>query len=125
MNVECLSALVQYSPNAKNLAQFYREILGIPLEQTSHGDVGEHYETFYKRTHYAIWQEEERQAANSQNTIVPTFLVRDIQGYVGLLSERGIKILHPIKDIGEGKKVVTILDPDGNRLRLIEIAHSR
>jgi predicted enzyme related to lactoylglutathione lyase len=118
MKIECLSALVRYSPDAERLARFYRDCLGIPLAPARHGDLGLHFEAYFRRTHYAIWQKEGSEA----DRLVPTYLVRRLTDCFAELEARGLSPLDAVRDIGEGKRIATFLDPDGSRFRLIEIA---
>lgn len=52
--IEFLSAVIIYSPNAERLAQFYRGVLGIPLEEEQHEGEPLHYGCELGDIHFAI-----------------------------------------------------------------------
>ena len=118
MKTETLAALILHSPDPAALAAFYRDALGIPFAPHSHGPTRVHQEAFWNGVHFAIWAS----SARPGGTIVPVFRVGDLDGAVGELNARGVAQLHPPIDLGEGKRVVSFTDPDGNQFRLIEVA---
>lgn len=122
MTSDGLSALVFYSPNPARLARFFNDTLGIPFAPSTHdGVVGEHLEATFQRTHFAIWRRSPGAAPAGESPIVPTFRVADLDAHLAALSQADHPPTHPPIDLGEGKRVVTFLDPDGNRFRLIEL----
>jgi predicted enzyme related to lactoylglutathione lyase len=111
------SALTMHSEDPTRLAGFYRDVVGLPLALHEHGTVGGHYEGTVGAVHIAVWSA----SARVGGPFVPVFRVDDLAAALARLAERGVPLLHKPLDIGEGKRVVTFTDPDGNAFRLIEI----
>ncbi|GAB4020398.1 VOC family protein [Spirosoma koreense] len=113
VQVKGLSGVIMSSPEPERLANFYRDVLGIPLALNRHGNTPEHWECDYSGIHYAVL----KQAVNAQanlNTVL-SFRVDDIERFV---KTHNIPLIHPIMDLGEGAYIVSFNDPDGNILRL-------
>ena len=53
--------------------------------------------------------------------ISPTFRVRGLNAFAKKLDEAGSPLLRPVLDLGDGKRVASFRDPDGNTFNLIEI----
>lgn len=113
-----LVGIIMISQRPTQLATFYRDTLGIPFELNQHGNIVEHLECEFNGIHFAILKKG-RIAAESN--IIPSFAVPHLQTFLDELGQRGIRPLHPIIDLGEGKRVSTISDPDGNAVRLIQL----
>jgi predicted enzyme related to lactoylglutathione lyase len=118
MNARSLSAIVQYAQDPAAMVAFYRDVLGLPFEAASHGAEGLHHECMVGKTHFAIWQPNHGMRAGA---MVPVFSVRDVFQAVADVRRRGVPVLHEPLDIGEGKTVVTLLDPEGKPLRFIQV----
>lgn len=113
LQTEGLGGLIFSSPVPGQLATFYREVIGIPLELNSHGGLPEHWECDYQGIHYAIlptWSKED-----NTNSIIPSFVVKDIETFI---LQHKLVTLHPIMKLDEGRYVVTTKDMDGNAIRL-------
>jgi len=117
MSSNGLVGVVMYSQAPEQLAAFYRETLGIPFQPAQHGKLAEHIECEFNGIHFAILKKGQSSAGGA---IIPSFSVADLPAFLEQLSGRNIQPLHPIIDIGEGKSVSTIKDPDGNAIRLIQ-----
>ncbi|MER3482514.1 MAG: hypothetical protein C4332_04565 [Meiothermus sp.] len=115
MNVQHLAGIILSSPDPERLADFYREAIGIPFEPQRHGRIREHLEAEFGGVHFAILK---KTPITPGGTVVPSFRVADLTTFL----TTGAKPLHPILELGQGKWVCTIADPDGNPLRLIEIS---
>jgi len=113
-----LVGVIMFSRQPAQLAAFYRDTLGIPFTLNQHGEIAEHLECEFNGIHFAILKK--GQIAASGN-LIPSFAVPDLRGFLGELDKRGIRPLHPIIELGEGKRVSTISDPDGNAVRLIQV----
>ena len=53
--------------------------------------------------------------------MAPTFKVADLERSVAELQAGGVKQVRPLFDIGEGKRLASFADPDGNVFSLIEV----
>jgi len=118
MTVQHLAGIIMFSPDPERLASFYREALGIPFEIQQHGQIREHLECEIWNIHFAILKKAETHPGSN---IAPSFRVSDLEDFLAQLSQKGLKPLHPMIDIGEGKRVSSIADADGNMIRLIQI----
>lgn len=117
MQIESLSAIVFTSPDPDRLADFYRTRLGIPFVHESHGPMKDHIETWIGDVHVAI----RKGSAHAGGGVSPTFRVKRIDEIVSSLARAGVAAMHKVADIGEGKRLASFRDPDGNVFRLIEI----
>ena len=117
MNTPSLSALTMHSADPSRLARFYREAVGLPLEPHTHGTLPEHHEAFVHGVHFAVW----RAGEHVGGPFVPVFRVDDLDAASARLRAASVPALHKPIDLGEGKRVVTFRDPDGNAFRLIQI----
>lgn len=118
MTVQHLAGVITFSPDPERLATFYRGALGIPFEKQQHGQIREHLECEIGDVHFAILKKAQTYPGSN---IAPSFLVADIEDFLMQLNQSGVKPLHPVIDIGDGKRVSSIVDPDGNMIRLIQI----
>jgi predicted enzyme related to lactoylglutathione lyase len=115
------SALTMHSADPDRLAQFYRDVIGLPLAPHVHGTVGEHDEGDLGEVHLAVWKASPRVGG----PFVPVFRVENLDAWLLHLESAGVPCLHKPLDLGEGKRVVTCVDPDQNAFRLIEIRDAR
>lgn len=125
MQVLSLSAVTITSPDPERLAEFYRVQLGVPLTAASHGPIKHHYEGWLGAperggVHVAVLKG--RSPGEHAGGTAPTFRVQDLAASVSELEAAGVPRLHAIAQIGEGKRLASFRDPDGNVFRLIEIA---
>lgn len=119
MNTSKLAGLVYYSPNPVALADFYREALGVTLSASAHGHVGNHIEGLLGDVHVAIWDQKQ---GHGVSPLVPSFRCGALEQVSDNAVRMGAKPLHRPIEIGEGKRVVTLLDPDARAFRLISFA---
>jgi len=117
IRAKSLAGIVLHSSEPARLAAFYRDALGVGVEPAQHGTVGQHFEGMIGGTHMAIWK-----PMGKFGVFVPVFRVDDVDVAADALRARGLEAMHATLDIGEGKRVATFRDPDGNAVRLIQIA---
>jgi predicted enzyme related to lactoylglutathione lyase len=122
MTVEFLSALVFFSPAPEPLAAFYRTHLGIPFEHHGHGPIRDHLEADLGGVHMAVLKG--RAPARDGGGVAPTFRVEDLDAAVGRLRASDVHPTRKILELGDGKRVATYRDPDGNTFSLIEVRSS-
>ena len=113
-----LAGLIFNSPDPEQLSDFYRDLFGLPFEKRQHGKIREHIECEAGGIHFAILK---KTGPPSGKNIVPSFAVTDLAMFLDGLQKMGIKPLDPVIDIGEGKRITSIADPDGNMVRLIQV----
>jgi len=124
MHAEALSALVIYSPHPEQLAVFYRTHLGIPFESHGHGPIRDHLEAWLggapgHGVHLAILKGNGPEG--HRGSVAPTFRVADLDRAVTSMRDGGAKQVRAVFDIGEGKRLASFADTDGNVFSLIEV----
>jgi predicted enzyme related to lactoylglutathione lyase len=114
-----LSAVLIYSKDADRLSAFYKDVVGIPLEEENHGQ-NRHYGCELGDIHFAIHQAEagEKPGVGSINI---AFEVFDIERHMRLMAQKNVKIVSQPKDLGF-MKLAVIEDPDGNTIEFTELS---
>jgi predicted enzyme related to lactoylglutathione lyase len=120
MNVQFLSAIVFISSDPARLADFYKTHLGIPLEHESHGPMKDHIEGWLGDVHVAVLKG--RGPAEGVGGVAPTFRVQDLDAFVASLAAAGASPIRKIANLGEGKRLASFRDPDGNTFSLLEMS---
>src|SRR5690349_9593045 len=118
-HAESLAGIIMYSPDPDRLIAFYRDQLGVPLAPAEHGTVGGHFEGRLGGVHFAVWDAKQGHASAP---LVTTFRVANVGAASEALLTAGATRSHKVIDLGEGKRIVGFVDPDGRPFRLIEIA---
>ena len=111
-----LAGLIINSAQPETLARFYREALGIPFALQSHGPFKEHFECDFAGVHFALLKRKH----SATGSIIPSLACTNLEASLADLAPRGIEPLHPIIELGAGKRVTSITDPEGNVLRLFQ-----
>jgi predicted enzyme related to lactoylglutathione lyase len=121
--IDDVTAILLISPNAKRLSEFYKAVLGLPLQEENHDGIAVHYGYSLGDVHFAI------HPAGGGWTGVP---VRNAQSPVislgtsnlGALVKRlvgwGVEVIGPA-DHGFGR-IASFRDPDGNHISVVEYA---
>jgi len=110
MNAKRIDAVLLDSSNAEALARFYRERLGVPLEEERHGSEP-HWACFLEGIHFAIHQ---RQGlAGVPRNAALSFEVKDVDAAVTELRRAGVPIHQEPQDRPYGR-LGAIKDLDGN-----------
>ncbi|MGZ3723820.1 MAG: VOC family protein [Bdellovibrionales bacterium] len=121
MAAKFFSAVLIYTENLEQMASFYRDILGIPLEEEKHGNVAAHYGCELGDLHFAI------HAASAGNTpgtgsVKLAFEVFDIEKHMQEMVAHNVNITAQIKDMEGFLKIAAIKDPDGNTIEFTELS---
>jgi catechol 2,3-dioxygenase-like lactoylglutathione lyase family enzyme len=121
MLIDDVTAILLISPNAKQLCEFYKATLGLPLEEESHDDSPLHYGYSLGDVHFAIHSADGGwpgvPTKNAQSPII-AFSASNLKAVAKRLSASGVKVTGPT-DHGFGH-VVSFRDPDGNSVLVIE-----
>jgi len=121
--IDRVSANIIVTKDAPRLAAFYREKLGIPLQEERHGGGGEalHFGCFLEGIHFAIHPVENWQAApeTGPGGTRVAFAIGDAEGAASTLRARGVECLGPL-DMGWAR-LVFCRDPDGNLIELVRM----
>jgi catechol 2,3-dioxygenase-like lactoylglutathione lyase family enzyme len=117
-----VSAILLISPDAKELARFYRDALGLPLEDEVHEGVPLHYACELGGVHFAIHPAEGWPGVPTRNAQSPVIALRtsDARAVARRLAASGFAAVGPY-DHGFAL-VVTFRDPDGNHVEILEPA---
>jgi predicted enzyme related to lactoylglutathione lyase len=119
MKIESVSAVLFYSAQPARLAEFYRTHFGIPFELDRHGAIREHLEADLGDVHLAVLKG--HAPDGNGGGVAITFRVRTLDAFLEKLERSEIAPIGSVLDLGEGKRVATFRDPDGNSFNLIEI----
>jgi catechol 2,3-dioxygenase-like lactoylglutathione lyase family enzyme len=120
--IEFLGAVLLVSKDPERLVRFYRDVLGVPLEDEAHGDNLPHWGCTLGQLHFAIHPIEDfpdgRSAVGSVKLAFNTF---DVHGLAKRLEADGVTLLYPPRDTGFFW-VTAVEDPDGNLVELVEMS---
>lgn len=118
-----ISGILLISKDPKRLADFYREIIGVPLKSEQHGDSDAHYGCEIGDLHFAIHGHHEEGEGNNIGTgaVKLAFEVFDMSEFIKKLETAKIRMLFQPRDKGF-MKITAISDPDGNIVELTEMS---
>lgn len=124
MLIESVSAILLISPNAKELARFYRDTLGLPLKDEVHEGIPLHYACELGSVHFAIHPAEGWPGTPTRDAQSPVIALRtsDAKAVARRLSASGFHATGPF-DHGFAQ-VVAFRDPDGNHVEILEPVRS-
>lgn len=123
MKVEFLSAVLLVSKDHDRLAQFYRDVIGIPLKTEQHGDTHKHYGCDLGDLHFAIHPVENFSDSNhGVGSVKLAFEVFDLEAFLKQLKGHGVEPLYAPKKAGP-MLITAIHDPDGNLIEFTQLGH--
>lgn len=121
-SIEFLSAVLLVSKDPKRLADFYRDVVGLPLEDEEHGETEKHYGCELGDLHFAIHPLANFEGAGSGvGSVKLAFTVFDMAGFVKKIESKGIKLAYPPKDTGFAL-MTALSDPDGNYIEFTQLS---
>jgi catechol 2,3-dioxygenase-like lactoylglutathione lyase family enzyme len=120
MLINGVSAILLISPNAEELARFYKNALGLPLVDEVHEGVPRHYACELGGVHFAIHPAEGWPGVPTRDAQSPVIALRtsDAKAVAHRLAASGFKAAGP-HDHGFAY-VVVFRDPDGNHVEILE-----
>jgi catechol 2,3-dioxygenase-like lactoylglutathione lyase family enzyme len=123
--IEFLSAVLLTSHQPDRLAAFYRDVLGLPLQEERHDSGPSHWGGELGDVHFAIHPADEvGQAIHSPGAVRIALWVFDLESFVQRLAqEHGVHCLYPVQDLGASSLVTAVADPDGNEVELTQMGH--
>lgn len=119
MLVESIGAVLLFSREPQGLVAFYRETLGLPLEEEAHPGAPRHFGCTVGDVRFAIHSSGLNQRQPGMAFSLTTL---DLDGLLESLRRKGIQPLHRPIEMGGGAKRVTISDTDGNMVSLVQLA---
>lgn len=120
--IEYLSSVLLVSKNAEKLASFYRDVVGLPLEDEKHGDTAAHYGCELGDIHFAIHPPENfKDTGYGVGSVKLAFTVFDMDAFVARVTALGVKFDYPPKDMGFAL-MTALTDPDGNHVEFTQLA---
>ena len=119
--IEFLSAVLIVSENPTRLAQFYRDVVGVPLKDEAHGTSLPHYGCNLGDTHFAIHPvqtfPDRRHGVGAVKIALSVF---NINAVVERMKSKGVTLLYPPHDTGFFI-TTAVNDPDGNYLEFTQM----
>ena len=120
--IEFISGVILVSESPGRLAEFYREVLGVPLETEEHEGSLPHWGCDLGDVHFAIHAIEDfpdKQAG--VGSVKLAFNVFDIEVLAERLTGVGLSLLYPPKDTGFFWSTA-VQDPDGNLVEFTQMS---
>jgi catechol-2,3-dioxygenase len=119
--IDDVTAVLLVSRNAKRLCEFYRDMLGLPLEEEVHDGMPLHYGYSLGDVHFAIhpagpsWPGVPTR--NAQSPVI-TFSTSNLKAVAKRLHANDVTVAGPT-DHGFGH-AISFRDPDGNLVSILE-----
>ena len=120
---EFFCAVLLVSRDPKRLADFYRDILGFPLEDEKHDGTEIHYGCEVGDLHFAIHPVENFKGREpGVGAVKLAFEVFDIAAFLSRIAIHGVKPLYEPKALGGTSLITAIVDPDGNEIEFTQLS---
>lgn len=118
--IDRVIAILLISPDTKALAEFYRNALGLPLEDEEHPGIPLHYGCDVGGVHLAIHASSGFVGVPTRDAQSPIMVLgtSNVRAVAERLSANGIQARGPT-DHGFGL-IVSFRDPDGNLVEILE-----
>jgi catechol 2,3-dioxygenase-like lactoylglutathione lyase family enzyme len=121
-DIRFLSGLILVSEQPERLADFYRDVLGLPLAEEQHDETALHWACELGDVHFAIHPVEDYPGEPTATGAVKlAFMTFDLARLVEWLATLGVPLCYPPTDLGTQSRMTAIRDPDGNLVELTEL----
>ena len=119
-SIEFLSAVLLVSRQADNLANFYKNVVGLPLRPGAHENKPNHYSCELGDLHFAIHPTEDfKDGHYGSGAVRVCFTVFDLKVVLERLAKGGVKPIFDPEERSYGL-VTAIHDPDGNYVEFVQ-----
>ena len=120
--IEFLSAVLLVSKNPERLANFYRDVIGLPIMTEQHGPNDLHYGCELGDLHFAIHPLSNFEGTgHSTGSVKIAFTVFDMNAFVEKMKVNHVKLAYEPKDTGFAK-MTALTDPDGNYIEFTQLS---
>jgi catechol 2,3-dioxygenase-like lactoylglutathione lyase family enzyme len=119
--VEGLSVILLLCRDATRTGAFYREVLGLPLQEEEHDGLGKHYACKLGTAHLIIQRAADLKVpepGRGYDFLQLCFNVADLDAFLRHLQEQQVAPLHPPQRFLH-TRFTTLLDPDGRHVRVM------
>ena len=122
-DVQFMSGVILASRQPERMAEFYRDVLGLPLTEERHAGTLPHWGCELGDVHFAIHPAEDYPAdpATGPGPVKLALMVFDLPRMVRWLNERGVALCYPPADLGAESRITAVRDPDGNMVELTQL----
>jgi predicted enzyme related to lactoylglutathione lyase len=123
MQDERIIFLALRARNYEDTARFYKDVLGVPVEEEDHSDEVHHYEYSWHNPyfHFAIFPASEDEEATRTEL---AFSVKDVQEVHRRAVAAGVRIVEAPRQEPWGFGA-TYIDPDGNSVGVYELSATK
>ncbi|MGZ3726709.1 MAG: VOC family protein [Pseudobdellovibrio sp.] len=120
--IEFLSAVLLVSKDPERLANFYKNIVGLPLEDEQHGNTEKHYGCELGDLHFAIHPVKNFEGtSHGTGSVKLAFTVFDMKAFVEKVKSHGLQLAYEPTDRGFAK-MTALTDPDGNYIEFTQLS---
>lgn len=120
--VEHISAVLVYASNLEASVWFYRDVLGVPLQESKHASEGRHFECEIGDVHFAVFPRDSFPESDP-GRLALGLAVPSMDEFIRRLGTFSVSPLYP--PVRRGFAVMTsVLDPDGTRIDITELSES-
>jgi catechol 2,3-dioxygenase-like lactoylglutathione lyase family enzyme len=119
--VNGLAVVLLLCDDTTRTAAFYRDVLGLTLEEQEHGVQHKHYACRLGSVYFTIQRSGDLGVTERPGTydfLQLCFTVPDMNAFLQHLASRQVKPLHAPQHF-EGTNFITLLDPDGRHVRVM------
>ena len=123
--VEGLSVVLLLARDTDRTAAFYRDVLGLPLQEEEHGGRHRHYACQLGTVYFTIQLAADLAApeqGRGYDFLQLCFTVTDLDAFMRRLQDLKVTPLHPPQRF-EHTSYTTLLDPDGRHVRIMTPWH--
>ncbi|HMF20379.1 MAG TPA: VOC family protein [Gemmataceae bacterium] len=119
--VEGLSVVLLLAKDTEHTGAFYRDVLGLPLQEEEHDGRNKHYACRLGALYFTIQLASDLARPAPQHGydfLQLCFTVTDLDAFLRRLQDHRITPLHPPQQF-ERTTFTTLLDPDGRHVRVM------